>query len=121
LLLICIGFMTAARPESAAQQQPLTEEEAFQLGVEAYLRFFGGYLHDWSCCFFLRFLAMLVLITGCCRASIGRSSVLAVAILARLGWETNEAFDAVGSARGCSIPDTPEQRQWVTQNVPAAH
>jgi protein-tyrosine phosphatase len=56
-----------------------------------------------------------------CRASIGRSSVLAVAIRARLGWETNEAFDAVESARGCSIPDTPEQRQWVIQNVPAAH
>jgi len=55
-----------------------------------------------------------------CRASIGRSSVLAVAVLARLGWETNKAFDAVESARGCSIPDTPEQRQWVIQNVPAA-
>src|ERR1700716_3870372 len=35
LLLICIGFMTAAN--SAAQQQPLTEEEAFQLGVDAYI------------------------------------------------------------------------------------
>ena len=37
MLLICIGFMTAARPESTAQQQPLTEEKAFQLGVEAYI------------------------------------------------------------------------------------
>jgi len=37
LLLICIGFMTAAKHQSAAQQQPLTEEEAFQLGVEAYI------------------------------------------------------------------------------------
>lgn len=56
-----------------------------------------------------------------CRASIGRSSVLAVAVLARLGWKTLEAFDAVESARGCTIPDTPEQRQWVIQNVAAAH
>jgi hypothetical protein len=53
------------------------------------------------------------------RASMGRSSVLAVSVLVRLGWEANEAFDAVDSARGCSIPDTPEQRQWVIQNVPA--
>ena len=37
LLLICIGFMTAVRHGSAAQQQPLTEEEAFQVGVDAYI------------------------------------------------------------------------------------
>ena len=54
-----------------------------------------------------------------CRASIGRSSVLAVSVLVRLGWGANEAFDAVESARGCPIPDTAEQRQWVIQNVPA--
>jgi protein-tyrosine phosphatase len=53
-----------------------------------------------------------------CRASIGRSSVLAVSVLVRLGWDANKAFYAVESARGCSIPDTPEQRQWVIQNVP---
>jgi protein-tyrosine phosphatase len=56
-----------------------------------------------------------------CRASIGRSSVLVVSILVRLGWHPNDAFDAVESARGCSIPDTLEQRQWVIQNVPAPH
>jgi protein-tyrosine phosphatase len=55
-----------------------------------------------------------------CRASIGRSSLLAVSVLVRLGWKTNEAFDAVELARGCSIPDTPEQRQWVIRNVPLA-
>lgn len=54
-----------------------------------------------------------------CRASIGRSSVLAVSVLVRLGWDANKAFCAVESARGCSIPDTPEQRQWVIENVPA--
>ena len=37
LLLICSGFLTAAIYGSAAQQQPLTEEEAFQLGVDAYI------------------------------------------------------------------------------------
>jgi protein-tyrosine phosphatase len=55
-----------------------------------------------------------------CRASIGRSSMLAVSVLVRLGWDVNEAFDAVQTARGCSIPDTPEQRQWVIRNVPAS-
>jgi protein-tyrosine phosphatase len=54
-----------------------------------------------------------------CRASIGRSSVLAVSVLVRIGWDANEAFRAVESARGCSVPDTPEQRQWVIQNIPA--
>jgi protein-tyrosine phosphatase len=54
-----------------------------------------------------------------CRASIGRSSVLAVSVLVRLGWEATQAFDAVESARACPIPDTPEQRQWVIRNVPA--
>ena len=54
-----------------------------------------------------------------CRASIGRSSVLVVSILVRLGWDVEEALDAVEAARGCSIPDTPEQRRWVIQNIPA--
>jgi len=36
LLLICVGFATV--PEhGSAQQQPLTEQEAFQLGVDAYI------------------------------------------------------------------------------------
>jgi hypothetical protein len=36
LLLLCLGFMIANHG-SAAQQQPLTEEEAFQLGIDAYI------------------------------------------------------------------------------------
>lgn len=54
-----------------------------------------------------------------CRASIGRSSMLAASVLVLLGWNADKAFYAVESARGCSVPDTPEQRQWVIQNVPA--
>jgi protein-tyrosine phosphatase len=54
-----------------------------------------------------------------CRASIGRSSVLAASILVRLGWDAKKAFDAIESARGCSVPDTSEQKQWVISNVPA--
>ena len=55
-----------------------------------------------------------------CRASIGRSSVLAASILTRLGWDAKTAFDAVEAARGCSVPDTSEQRQWVISNIPTA-
>jgi len=54
-----------------------------------------------------------------CRASIGRSSLLAASILVRLGWDAKAAFDAIESARGCSVPDTFEQTQWVISNVPA--
>ena len=53
-----------------------------------------------------------------CRASIGRSSVLAASILVRLGWDAKSAFDAIEAARGCSVPDTSEQKQWVISNVP---
>jgi protein-tyrosine phosphatase len=54
-----------------------------------------------------------------CRASIGRSSVLAASILVRLGWDAKTAFDAIEAARGYSVPDTSEQKQWVISNVPA--
>ncbi len=37
LLVICIGFMTAPQHGFAAQEQPLTEEEALQVGVDAYI------------------------------------------------------------------------------------
>ena len=46
-----------------------------------------------------------------CRASIRRSSLLAVSVLVRLGWNTKEAFDAVESARGSRF-QTPQQREW---------
>jgi len=52
-----------------------------------------------------------------CRASIGRSSLLAASLLVRLGWDANAAFDAIQIARGCQVPDTPEQRRWVTANI----
>ncbi len=41
-----------------------------------------------------------------CRACIGRSSLLAVSILVRLGWKADDAFEAVQTARKCPVPDT---------------
>jgi len=48
-----------------------------------------------------------------CRAGIGRSSLIAACVSTSLGWTPDAAFIAIEEARGCSVPDTPEQRQWV--------
>lgn len=52
-----------------------------------------------------------------CRAGIGRSSLFAASVLIRLGWNVEEAFDAIEKARGCAVPDTRDQKAWVSQNV----
>src|SRR5262249_29683352 len=48
-----------------------------------------------------------------CRQVTGRSSMIAKAILIHEGLSTDEAFAIIERARGCPVPDTPEQRQWV--------
>ena len=49
-----------------------------------------------------------------CRAGIGRSSLIAACALVCLGVDPAAAFEAIGQARGVSVPDTEEQRDWVT-------
>lgn len=48
-----------------------------------------------------------------CRAGIGRSSLMAGAVMVCSGVEPAKAFEAIASARGTSVPDTEEQRQWL--------
>jgi protein-tyrosine phosphatase len=48
-----------------------------------------------------------------CRAGIGRSSMIAACVLIRNGFSANSAFQTIEESRGCPVPDTPEQRQWV--------
>lgn len=48
-----------------------------------------------------------------CRAGIGRSSLIAAALLVDSGFSVETAFVTVERARGISIPDTPEQRLWL--------
>jgi protein-tyrosine phosphatase len=48
-----------------------------------------------------------------CRAGIGRSSVIAACALICSGTEAEEALSLIGAARGLSVPDTDEQRDWV--------
>jgi protein-tyrosine phosphatase len=48
-----------------------------------------------------------------CRGSIGRASIAVACTLIQLGWEADTALSAIAKARGCPIPDTEEQRQWI--------
>ena len=48
-----------------------------------------------------------------CRAGIGRSSILAAAVLITSGMDVDAAFQQIEKARGLAVPDTPEQRAWV--------
>jgi protein-tyrosine phosphatase len=48
-----------------------------------------------------------------CRGGIGRSGMLAVAVLVRLGMATEPAMEAVAKARGVAVPDTSEQTEWI--------
>jgi len=55
-----------------------------------------------------------------CRQGIGRSSLVAACVLVALGESSGDAFRRIESARGVSVPDTTEQRNWVAsfaQNV----
>jgi protein-tyrosine phosphatase len=47
-----------------------------------------------------------------CRMGIGRASLIAAACLMVLGIPPEKAFAQIASARGCAVPDTPEQREW---------
>jgi protein-tyrosine phosphatase len=48
-----------------------------------------------------------------CRLCIGRSALITASILVRLGLAPDIAFGRLAQARGCLVPDTPEQRLWV--------
>lgn len=49
-----------------------------------------------------------------CRQGIGRAGLVAVCLLILSGIEQEAAIARVGSARGCSVPETPDQRRWST-------
>ncbi len=48
-----------------------------------------------------------------CRQGVGRSALLAAALLIEAGVSPDEALRRIERARGCPVPDTPEQRMWV--------
>ena len=51
-----------------------------------------------------------------CRAGIGRSGIVAAAVLVSLGHDSAEVFRLISKARGVNVPDTPEQIEWFKQN-----
>ena len=48
-----------------------------------------------------------------CRGSIGRATVTAACTLIHLGWTARVALAAIQAARGCEVPDTEEQEDWI--------
>jgi protein-tyrosine phosphatase len=54
-----------------------------------------------------------------CRAGIGRSAVIAACVLICMGIDADQALAMIGAARGLSVPDTEEQREWVLDFVPS--
>ena len=52
-----------------------------------------------------------------CRAGIGRSGLTVAAVLVALGDLADSVFETVSSARGLTVPDTPEQVEWFHNHV----
>jgi protein tyrosine phosphatase (PTP) superfamily phosphohydrolase (DUF442 family) len=48
-----------------------------------------------------------------CRQGIGRSGLVAACLLVKKGMSPGAAVDSVSAARGLSIPETREQRDWI--------
>ncbi|HZE98238.1 MAG TPA: protein-tyrosine phosphatase family protein [Planctomycetota bacterium] len=53
-----------------------------------------------------------------CRMGIGRSPLMLASILVCRGISPDDAWAAIGAARGCIVPDTLEQRNWLTDTAP---
>ncbi len=50
-----------------------------------------------------------------CRQGIGRAATVAICVLLSAGMEVENAIRHVSAARGCSVPETVEQRQYVEE------
>lgn len=48
-----------------------------------------------------------------CRQGIGRAALVAICLLISASVEPTAAIQRVGSARGCSVPETLDQRRWI--------
>lgn len=48
-----------------------------------------------------------------CRQSIGRASLLTASVLISLGLTPQEAWQKIRAARGCPVPETAQQYEWV--------
>lgn len=48
-----------------------------------------------------------------CRQGVGRAALLAACVLAAGGVDPASAWERIAATRGCAIPDTNQQREWV--------
>jgi protein-tyrosine phosphatase len=53
-----------------------------------------------------------------CWGSIGRATLVAAGALIHLGWPAEDALAAIEQTRGCPVPDTDEQREWILRYQP---
>jgi protein-tyrosine phosphatase len=53
-----------------------------------------------------------------CRMGIGRSPLLLACIMVSRGIPAADAWGAIGTARGCEVPDTFEQWAWLERTAP---
>jgi hypothetical protein len=53
-----------------------------------------------------------------CRGCIGRATVTTAALLIQLGIRPADALSMIEEARGCSVPDTVEQLNWILSFKP---
>ena len=53
-----------------------------------------------------------------CRQGIGRSGLVAACLLIKNGMSPGAAVEAVSAARGISVPETAEQREWIERYSP---
>jgi protein-tyrosine phosphatase len=51
-----------------------------------------------------------------CRQSVGRSGLLAVSLAVATGLDLPSAIEAVSTARGIRVPETPAQLAWLRQH-----
>ncbi len=96
-----IGFLSWPLPDRGV---PGKTGELFELSLDIYQRCAGGEntaIH--------------------CRGGIGRSSLVAAAILLHTGLSVDEALGTISSARGLQVPDTEEQREWLLDYAARHH
>ena len=54
-----------------------------------------------------------------CRQGIGRTGLVAACLLVKSSMSPGAAVEAASAARGMSVPETPEQRDWIERYAPA--
>jgi protein-tyrosine phosphatase len=50
-----------------------------------------------------------------CRQGIGRAALIAICVLVATGLDSDAATERVSTERGCSVPETTEQKRWIAE------